>query len=737
MPAEIKGQIERITYTNSENGFTIARLRVPGTPELVTAVGNVVALSPGEVVSLEGEWTRHPKYGEQFKITHCRTEVPASVYGIEKYLGSGLIKGIGPKMAKRIVKRFGTETLDIIETDIHRLKTIPGIGKKRIDMITKAWEAQQEIREVMLFLQGHGVSSGYATKIFKAYGNRSISVVKQNPYRLATDIFGIGFVTADHIAMKLGFEKDSASRAEAGVLYALDQSADEGHVYFPYDALLERCETLLEVNRERVQKALAALASAKRIVIEDNPQGTAPSDADARRVYLTPFYISETGVADRMHTLLTAARSIRRIDTDKAVSWVQQKLRITLARNQVKAVRYATENKVLIITGGPGTGKTTLVSAILKIFSKISTRILLAAPTGRAAKRMSETSGFPARTIHRLLEYSMQKGGFQKNSDKPLKCDLLIVDEASMIDAILMYHLLKAVPPEATVILVGDINQLPSVGSGSVLKDLIQSTVIPVVRLDEIFRQARKSLIITNAHRINQGEMPIFPAASEKSDFYFIERNDPDTTVQTVLTLAGTRIPDRFGFDPIEDIQVLTPMHKGIAGAGNLNNELQNLLNPEGMSLVRGSTRFRINDKIMQIKNNYDKGVFNGDMGRINRIDAEMHEATLLFDGKEIIYDFTELDEIVLAYAVSVHKSQGSEYPAVIVPVVTQHYVLLQRNLIYTAVTRGKRLVILVGTQKALAMAIKNDRTRQRYTHLKARLRDIRMPNYRASWEKG
>ncbi|MFH1629085.1 MAG: ATP-dependent RecD-like DNA helicase [Pseudomonadota bacterium] len=726
MPADLEGQIERITYTNDENGFTIARLKVYGRSDLVTVVGSLMAPTPGEILKLKGEWTNHPKYGEQFKISQYKTVVPASIHGIEKYLGSGLIKGIGPIIARRIVKKYGEQTLDIIENEIDKLEQVEGIGSKRIEMIRKAWEDQKEIRDVMLFLQGHGVSSGYATKIFKQYGNRSIQVVKENPYRLATDIFGIGFVTADHIAEKLGFDRNSQVRAEAGILYVLNQLADEGHVYFPHASLLKKCQEVLGVGKELIVGALAAIANEKKVVIEDINGDSDELTENNKAVYLVRFHVSETGIAERIMTLLRAPKSIRDIDSDKAVSWVQERLSIKLAENQILAVKSAAENKALVITGGPGTGKTTIINAILTIFSRLSVRILLAAPTGRAAKRMGEATGHDAKTIHRMLEYSIQKGGFQKNGEHPLDCALLVVDEASMIDTILMYHLLKAIPPEATLILVGDVNQLPSVGAGNILKDIISSGLLPVVELNKIFRQAEESLIIVNAHKINNGILPSFTSSKDKlEDFYFIEREDPEEVLTEILDLTKERIPARFGFDPIHDIQVLTPMHRGIVGAENLNIELQKALNPIGDGIMRGNRKLSLNDKVMQIKNNYDKEVFNGDMGRIRTIDAENQEAIISFDGRDVPYDFTELDEIVLAYAVSVHKSQGSEYPAIIVPVLTQHYMLLQRNLIYTAVTRGKRLVILIGTKKALAIGVKNDKTRKRYTFLEQRLRSM------------
>ena len=723
MLVELQGQIERITYTNEETGFTIARLKVYGQRDLVTVVGSLVAPTPGEVLKMNGEWSNHPKYGEQFKIVEYKTTVPASVYGIKKYLGSGLIKGIGPVMAKRIVEKLGKQTLDVIENEIERLSEVEGIGKKRTEMIRKAWDDQKEIREVMLFLQTHGVSSGYATKIFKQYDSRSIQIVKENPYRLATDIFGIGFVTADRIAENLGFGRESELRAEAGILYVLHQLADEGHVYYPYEPLVKKCQDILQVNRDVIVKAFGSIAIDKRIVIEDLNEDIPGFVENNKAVYLAKFHLSETSIATRLKTLVNAPKSIRKIAPNKAIEWVQKQLAITLAERQVEAVKCAVKNKVMVITGGPGTGKTTIINAILNIFSKLKVRIMLAAPTGRAAKRMSEATGHEAKTIHRMLEYSIQKWGFQKNDEYPLDCDLLIVDEASMIDTILMHHLLKAIPPRATFILVGDVNQLPSVGAGNVLKDIIASSAIAVVELNEIFRQARESLIIVNAHKINNGILPSFkPSGNKLDDFYFVEQEDPEDVLRIILELAKERIPRRFGLDAVDDIQVLTPMHKGVVGAGNLNVELQKALNPGEGGVTRGNRNYRVNDKVMQIKNNYDKDVFNGDIGRITRIDEDGRHVTISFDGRDVDYDYTDLDEVVLAYAVSVHKSQGSEYPAVIIPVLTQHYILLQRNLIYTAVTRGRKLVVIVGTKKALAIGVKNDKTQKRYTYLRHRL---------------
>ncbi len=725
---ELTGQIERITYNNEENGFTIAQVKVKGQHDLVTVLGNIMAPLPGEVLEMHGEWTQHPRYGEQFKIAKYKTKVPATVYGIRKYLGSGLIKGLGPVMAERIVAKFGKKTLDIIEADIGRLSEIEGIGEKRLEMIQEAWEDQREIRDVMIFLQSYGVSSGYATKIFKQYGNGSITVVKQNPYRLADDIFGIGFLTADKIAAKLGFPKNSELRVQAGILYVLNQLAEDGHVLYPYEPLIEKCREILEVDREIVLLAIEQIARDKKIVIE-KLEGDHKAFADNDKgVYLTRFYTSETGVTNRLRMLTQVPKAAHSIETDKALSWVQQRLAIRLAKNQMEAIRWAVEKKILIITGGPGTGKTTIINAIIKIMARTGVKILLGAPTGRAAKRMNEATGHVAKTIHRLLEFSFKKGGFQRSEEKPLNCDLLIIDETSMIDTILMYHLLKAVPVTSTLILVGDANQLPSVGAGNVLKDIIASKAVQAIELNKIFRQARESQIIVNAHLINDGIIPSSKTADHPEegttpkDFYFIQQEDPQQVLEIIIELTKERIPRRFGFNPVDDIQVLTPMYKGVVGAENLNRKLQDILNPRQDGVQRGDRFYRIHDKVMQIRNNYDKEVFNGDIGKILRIDSEAQEVEISYDGRRVAYGFGELDEVVLAYAVSVHKSQGSEYPAVVIPIVTQHYILLQRNLIYTAVTRGKKLVVMVGTRKALAIGVKNDKTQKRYTYLKERL---------------
>jgi len=721
---KLEGQIERITYTNEETGYTVARIKVTGYSEPITAVGKLISPTPGEFLKMEGAWMDHPKFGRQFKVISYRSVVPSSIEGIQRYLGSGLIKGIGPVMASRIVEKFGEKTLEVIDNRVEELEKVEGIGRERVGMIRRAWEDQKDIREVMIFLQGHGVSSAYATKIFKRYGHNAVSVLKRNPYTLATDIFGIGFQTADRIAEKLGFEKSAPVRAEAGILYVLAQLSDDGHVYYPYEALIVKCKEVLEVDREVILKAFGNIAYDGKVVTEDLNLELEEFVPNQKAVYLAQFYTSETGIAKYFARLTSSPKRTRKMDQDKAIEWVQGKINLDLAPKQIEAVKRAISDKVMVITGGPGTGKTTIINAVIKIYRAVGARILLAAPTGRASKRMSEATGYPARTIHRMLEYSFQKGGFQRNQDHPLEVDVLILDEVSMVDTFLMYHLLKAVPAEATLVMVGDVNQLPSVGPGSVLKDIIKSSVVPVVELKEIFRQAGESLIIVNAHKINNGVMPVLKTTKEGlEDFYFIEQDDPEQALGIIMELVCERIPKRFNFHPIDDVQVLSPMHKGVVGAANLNMKLQEALNPSKVQIAKGERVFRLKDKVMQIRNNYEKEVFNGDIGRITSMDQETQQVTITFDGIPVPYNYVELDEVALAYAISVHKSQGSEYQAIVIPILSQHYVLLQRNLIYTAVTRGKKLVVMVGSKEALAIGVRNDRIMRRYTYLAERLK--------------
>ncbi len=715
---ELQGQIERITYTNGENAFTIARLKVAGRHDLVTVAGNIASPTAGAVLRLRGQWSHHPVYGEQFKAETCEVMVPATTRGIEKYLGSGLIQGIGPVMAKRIVKRFGADALTVIDASPEQLTTVPGIGEKRVALIRTAWVEQKQIREVMLFLQGHDVSAAYATKIFKQYGRHALAVVTENPYRMAMDISGIGFVTADRIARKIGFDPASPLRTQAGILYVLHQLAEDGHTFFPLDGLVIKCQEMLAVADTLIRRALDTLVTDSRIVVEPFPE----TPEISRGVFLSHFHTCETGIARRLCRLLKTPQALRPVNAAKAIEWLEGHLPFSLATKQREAIGATLGNKVLVITGGPGTGKTTIIDGILRIFSRMGARIDLAAPTGRAAKRMDAATGREAKTIHRLLSYSFRKGGFQKNERTPLDCDVLIVDEASMIDTVLMHHLIKAVPAQATLVLVGDVSQLPSVGAGNVLRDIIRSQAVPVVTLDEIFRQARASRIVVNAHRINEGKMPETGRHSRHSDFYFITQSDPEAVRDTIVDLVCRRIPAWRRYDPVEDIQVLTPMHRGVVGAASLNLALQEALNPDGAGIDRGNRTLRVGDKVMQVRNNYEKEVYNGDLGRILQVDSEHQTVTAGFDGRTVTYACADLDELMPAYAVSVHKAQGSEYPVVVLPVVVQHYMLLQRNLIYTAVTRGRRLVVMVGTRKALAIGVKNNHTVQRHTRLAQRL---------------
>jgi exodeoxyribonuclease V alpha subunit len=718
----IEGTLERIVYSNEENHYTVAQLLPEGgarRTEPVTIVGNLAALNVGESVRALGRWVNHKQFGRQFSVERFESVLPRTVVGIKKYLGSGLIKGIGNTFAERIVEKFGERTLEVIDLFSARLREVDGIGPERAKRIKEAWTAQKSVRDIMIFLQGHGIGSAHAAKIYKQYGENAIAVVRENPYRLARDISGIGFRTADGIAANLGIEKDSIHRLKAGVVHTLERATDEGHTCLPREGLMEAARELLEAEIAPIENAIKLLALGGDVVVEDD------------YVYLTRLYKSERGVATKIHELRAAPLTLPSIDLDKALIWVQQKTSVELASAQQNAIKTALTSKISVITGGPGVGKTTIVNSIVKILQAKNSKVLLAAPTGRAAKRMSEATGAPAQTIHRLLKYEPHEGGFTHNEQRPLKGDMIIIDETSMLDIPLAHHLLKAIPLAASVVLVGDVDQLPSVGPGNFLRDLIDSDRVPVVRLTEIFRQAKNSFIITNAHRVNEGQMPVLDAPQE-SDFFFIAEEQPEKVLATIKTLCHERVRKKFGFDPMRDVQVLTPMHKGLCGSENLNRELQATLNPSGPTVQRLGRTYRVGDRVMQVRNNYDKDVFNGDLGRVKKLDlieqqviVEIDEPGSKDSSREVPYEFTDMDELLPAYAISVHKSQGNEYPCVIVPLLTQHFVLLQRNLLYTAITRGKKLVILVGSTKALAIAIRNNKTAARFSRLRERLRAV------------
>ena len=708
--------VERVTYQNETNGYSVIKCRAKGYADLITVVGSMPEVHVGSVLTLSGEWTVNPKFGRQFTVSGFEETLPATVYGIEKYLGSGLVKGIGPKFAARIVRAFGAETLNVIEEDPDALLRVPGIGKLRVERIKKSWDEQKEIKNIMLFLQGHDVSTTHATKIYKTYGSDSIRVVKENPYRLADDIWGIGFRTADTIAEKLGVEKETAVRLRSGLLYTLNRLSEEGHCYARRDQLLKTGSELLSVEESVLPPVLDEMVRQDDVKTElIDGEDSAPGET---AVYLPPFWFAETGTAKRLKQIFSSPASVK-----VKPQGLEERIRRVTGLNydpaQMDAIRCAAGSKILILTGGPGTGKTTTTLGILTAFRQAGAKILLAAPTGRAAKRLSETTGMEARTIHRLLEFKPPEG-CQKNEQNPLEGDVLILDECSMIDIMLMYSLLKAVPDSMTLIFVGDVDQLPSVGAGNVLRDLIDAGVFPVVRLTKIFRQAAASRIITNAHRINRGRMPDL-SNGKQSDFFFLEEEDPETAAQEIVRLVKERLPRAYG---TRDIQVLTPMQRGAVGAANLNQVLQAALNADAAGLRRGGTDYRLHDKVMQIRNNYDKEVFNGDIGTVCRVNTEDRELTVSFDGREVLYDVTELDELVLAYAATVHKSQGSEYPIVVMPVLMTHYVMLQRNLVYTGVTRAKKLMVMIGSTKALALAVRNVTVTRRNTMLKERLKN-------------
>lgn len=721
----IYGYLERISFYNEETNFLVAKIQEKGKKELTTIVGNLSGVNPGELLRVSGKWVHNNKFGDQFQVDKFESVVPATVNGIEKYLGSGLIKGIGPVMAKRIVRVFGINTLDVIENTYEELSRVEGIGPKRISIIIKAWQEQKKVKEIMIFLQGYGISANYSARIYKKYGDSSIETVKKNPYRLAADIQGIGFVTADKIARNMGIDHNAVIRAEEGIIYVLNLLVQEGHVYCPDNFLIKKSAEMLEVDKEIIVQAMAKLCEGRRLVLDSlEPSVELNEQSNQKAVYLPPLYTAETGLASRILSLKTGGSAIRPIDPEGVISWIEKVLNVQLADKQKEAIILSAASKVTMITGGPGTGKTTIIKAIVSVFRALKLRILLAAPTGRAAKRMREATGYEAKTIHRLMEYSQQKMGFQKNQDNPLETDVLIVDEASMIDTLLMYHLVKAIPSHAVFIMVGDINQLPSVGPGTVFADMISSDRFNVITLTEIFRQAKESQIVVNAHMINQGEFPLIrkPPEGKYSDFYFIQEDDPEEALNKIVSLCKEHIPKHFGYHPLKDVQVLTPMHRGVVGVGTLNIRLQEVLNTNRSKIVKGYKTFKINDKVMQMVNNYDKEVYNGDIGQVVAINQEDHELIVDYDGKKIVYSYYDLDELVLAYAISIHKSQGSEYKAVVMPVMMQHYMLLQRNLIYTGITRGKNLVVLIGSKKALAMAVRNNKPQNRFTRLRERL---------------
>lgn len=715
MEDQVSGTIDHIVYANEENGFTVAKLSKPQRDqEGVCIVGNFPRLTPGETITCKGSWKHHPSFGRQFQVTSFELSIPKDIKGIQRYLESGHIKGIGKVNAKRIVDAFGKEALDIIDKDPMRLTEIEGIGRKKVNSIIEHWEDQKAMRDVLVFLRGHEVGAAMAKKIYKRYGDDSIEVIKKNPYALAREIFGIGFKTADKIAHELEIPHNSPLRIEAGIEFVLKELSEEGHVCYPEEAFLKIAEEMLSVDRPPLLAGVIALEKDNRVIRKE----LTTSDQPVLHIWLTPLYAAEMGIARELKRLLFTPCTIREIKCEKAVEWAEEKHHIKLATHQVTALVTSLEQKLHIITGGPGTGKSTITKAILSIHEKLSENILLCAPTGRAAKRMSEITRKKASTIHSLLEYNFTDGGFKRNLENPLKCDLIIIDEASMIDTFLMYALLKAIPGGSRVIFIGDIDQLPSVGAGNVLKDLIESRKIPITRLFQIFRQGKDSRIVINAHNINRGIFPELAPVQEKSDFHFIECEEPEQIAQEILTLVSEKVPASFSFDSFDEIQVLSPMRKGVIGIENLNVLLQEKLNPGQKTIERFGRRFRLHDKVMQIRNNYTKMVFNGDVGRITSIDEEGTQLEITYDGKVVEYDFNDLDEIVLAYAVSVHKYQGSECPCIIIPVHTSHFKLLQRNLLYTGITRGKKLVILVGTKKAVALALQNDEVKQRHTGL-------------------
>ena len=707
---QLRGEVERLVYSSEESGFTICRLVVPGRVDLVTVAGTMPGIQPGERLHLRGRWINHPTHGYQFRADSYSSQLPASANAVRRYLASTLVKGIGPVLAGRLVDCFGDETLRVIDEQPERLAEAPGVGPRRLENIKRAWVEQQEIRNVMLFLQGHGVSAAYSTRIYKTYGQDAVKIVQENPYRLAQDVRGIGFITADKIARQMGIDEHSPHRAQAALEYLLLERANEGHVFTPNAELVQMCRSRFDLPAELLTAAVGSLRKAGRIVL------------DGEAVFLRGLYLAERAVADSIRSLVASPGQRREFDVPVAVDWASGRMGVELTGEQRQAIHEAVSQKVFVLTGGPGTGKTTILRAVILVLEALGQRVVLAAPTGRAAKRLGEAAGREAQTLHRLLEFKPGEGRFGRDAGRPLDADAVVIDETSMLDIVLCHHLLQAVPRHASVLFVGDANQLPSVGPGKFLGDVLESGVVPFLRLERIFRQGERSGIVEAAHRVNQGRLPSLASSGSQRDFYFVDAGEPEAAANAVVRICAERIPARFGLRPMRDVQVLCPMNRGDIGVHRLNDRLREALNPAGTEVTRFGRTFRVGDRVLQSVNNYDKDVFNGDLGWVTGVDHAVGRITVNFEETGVEYDFSELDELQPSFAMTVHRAQGGEFPAVVVPLLTQHYPMLQRNLLYTAITRGRRLVVVVGSRRALAMAVRNDRPGERNSMLGIRL---------------